>query len=265
MRRILLLLTLLLATYLYARQNVVLGVSGGTTSGSMRQEMAGVVKQLNTSSSIAVDVKVFPSHEELYAALAANKVDLAFLGAVKYARAHKELGAIPIVAEAPDVKAIIAVKPASPIAKVEELRGKSIAFGYEDSTTTYLIPLLLLSKHGLHQGDFKQTFVGHHPQDLVDAMLAGKFDACAMSDYTYSRNRDKVRVLEQSDRFPGPPIVARKALDPAVVAEVRRLFLAYKPGPDAASQHFGKGAIPVTDADFNRVRFLMKSLFNRYY
>ena len=51
----------------------------------------------------------------------------------------------------------------------------------------------------------------------------------------------------------------------AAIAEVRRLFLAYKPAPDAASQHFSRGALPVIDADFNRVRFLMKSLFNRYY
>ena len=87
---------------------------------------------------------------------------------------------------------------------------KKVAFGYEESTTADLIPLLMVSKHGIRQHDVKALFLGDNPQALVEAALSGKADACVMSESTQARNRGKLRVLAGSDGFPGPPIVARK-------------------------------------------------------
>jgi phosphonate transport system substrate-binding protein len=262
-RSSLLLVLVLLTVSLAAEETVVLGVTGNPAS--TQREMAAVVKHVNSSPTVALELKVFPSHEDLYAALAENKVDLAFLGAVKYIRARHELGAVPIVSEGPAARGLIAVPSGSPIQRVEDLRGKTVAFGYKDSTTTHLIPLLLLSKHGLRQNDVKSHFAGHFPQAAVDAVLAGKADACAVADATYVRNRAKLRVLAESEGFPGPPVVARKGLAANVVADVRRQFLSYKPASANAGERFSKGTVAVTDDDYNRVRFLVKSLFNKMY
>jgi ABC-type phosphate/phosphonate transport system substrate-binding protein len=121
----------------------------------------------------------------------------------------------------------------------------------------------MLSKHGLKAADVKGTFVGHHPQDLIDQTLAGKFDATVTSDTTLKANRDKVRVLETSDPFPGPPVTGRRGLPDGVVNELRRLFLSYDPAGD--SGRFSSGVTNVTNADYNRIRFLCKVLFNKMY
>lgn len=259
------LISIVLALPGSAKQRLTFGVNEGAVVGQTAREMAPVVAHLNTSPAIRVELKVFPSNDALYDVLRDRKVDVVFVGAVKYVQAHHEFGAIPLVAEGRSTRSSIAVPATSPVKTVEELKGKRFAFGYKDSTTTHLIPLLLLSKHGLKQADVRGTFAGHQPQKIVDQMLAGAFDACAISDYMDDRNKSKVRLLESSDPFPGPPVVANKTLDPAVQAELRRLFLSYKPAPDTVTYHFGTGAASATDADYNFIRFLCKILFNKLY
>lgn len=262
--RPLFLLVLLCSLPLYARQTVTFGVAGGTTADSAERDMASVMRHLNGSSQLDVQLKVFANHDQLYTALKGGKLDIALLGAVKYVEAHHEFGAEPIVMEGKRAQSSIVVASSSPVTKVAELRGKRVAFGYEDSTTTNLIPLLILSKHGLKAADVKGSFVGHHPQELVDQTLAGKFDATVTSDTTLKLNKDKVRVLETSDPFPGPPVTSRKGLPTPVVKELRRLFLSYSPGADPAGR-FAGGVTNVTNADYNRIRFLCKVLFNKMY
>ena len=254
----------LLALPAGARENLVLGVSGGANTAATQREMASVLRHLNTSTDLSVTLKVFESHEDLYAAFHDGKVDLALLGPVKYVQAHHELGAVPVVAEGPEVRGIIAVAPKSPITKIEQLRGRKVAFGYKDSTSTHLIPLLILSKNGIRERDITPMFLGDVQNDLAEAVLAGRADACALSATAYERQRGKLRVLAESDPFPGPPVVAHKTLSAAALAEVRRMFLSYKASA-SDGQRFGKGATAVTDSDFNRVRFLVKSLYNKMY
>lgn len=249
---------ILAALPLAAKETVVLGIADDVAN------INPVLQHLNTSPALDVQVKVFGNHDELYRALKEKKVDVAFLGAVKYVEAHFDFGATPIVSEGPTIRSFILVPPKSPITKVADLKGKRFAFGYEDSTTTHLIPALLLSKHGIKEADIKASFVGHVPQKLIDEMLAGSFDAAAASDLTYAENKSKVRMLEGSDPFPGPPMVARTGLAPATITELRRMFVSYKPAPNSPAR-FAKGATAVTDADYNRIRFLCKVLFNKMY
>ena len=241
----------------HAKQNVVLGVSG--------RPVDAVVKHLNTSKDFAVEVKTFDDDDALYAALRDGRVDLAFVGAVTYVQAHFEFGATPIVADGKASRSVIAVPVSSPFKSTEQLKGKRFAFGYAESTSTYLIPLLLLSKNGLKAADVKGSFVSHHPQDLVDQMLAGKFDACAVSEMTLVANNAKLRVLESSEPFAGPPLVARKGFSPALAGQIRTLMMAYKPPPGAPNERFSGGVVPVTDFDYNRIRFLCKIVLNKMY
>jgi phosphate/phosphite/phosphonate ABC transporter binding protein len=263
--RFLSIIYILLSITASAKDNLTLGVNESTTAGQMAAEMAGIVAHLNTSQAIAVKLKVYPNHDALYAALRTSEVDVALLGAVKYVEAHDEFGAIPVVSEGRASTSGIAVPANSPIRKVEELRAKRLGFGYKDSTTTHLIPLLLLSKHGLKESDVEAKFGGHQPQKIVDDMLAGKYDACAVSDVTYAQNKSRLRLLDNSDPYPGPPIVVRQDMNPKLRDELQKMFVSYKPAPDQASQRFAKGAMAVTNEDYNRIRFLCKVLFNKTY
>jgi phosphonate transport system substrate-binding protein len=257
--------TMLAASAQAARHPLTLGVIDGTTEKTMVAEMQPVLSHLQSSPTVDVRLQTFPSHDAIYAALKAGKIDLAFLGAVKYVEAHEEIGAIPLVAEGQKVRSYIVVPAGSPIKSPAELKGKTFGFGYPDSTTTHLIPLLLLSKHGVRKEDVQGTFVGNWPQKIIDELLAGKFAAAPASEYTFNKNRSKLRAIETSEPFAGPPIVARKGLDAKTTEHVRGLFLSYKPAAADRSAHFGSGVTAVTDEDYNRIRFLCKVLFGKTY
>jgi phosphate/phosphite/phosphonate ABC transporter binding protein len=262
MTRFLLALSLAAATLapplaVQAKETVTLGYSG--------RDVAPVVQHLNASPLLQVQAVAFANDDALYEALRAGKVDLAFLGAVRYVQAHHEFGALPVVADGKASRGVIVVPAPSPLTSAKQLRGKRIAFGYENSTTTYLIPLLLLSKNGLQPEDVKGTFAGHQPQALVDRMLAGEFDACAVSEVTLAANKAKLRVLERSEPFPGPPLVARKGFSAAAAAEIRRRMPSYKPPAGSPNQRFSDGAVAIGDADYNRIRFLCKVVLKKSY
>lgn len=257
MVRLLPLLLLLLTAAVRAAEPVILGYSG--------RDVAAVVRHLNSSGRLAVQAREFAHDDALHDALRDGKVDAAFLGAVRYVQAHHEFGAVPIVADGQASRAVIVAPASSPLASVKELKGKRVAFGYENSTTTYLIPLLLLSKHGLQAEDVKGTFAGHMPQALVDRTLAGEFDACAVSETTLNANKAKLKVLERSEPFAGPPLVARKNFSQTAMAEIRRLMATYKAPAGSPNQRFFDGAVVVDDPDYNRIRFLCKVVLKKSY
>ncbi len=248
-----------------AKTNLKLGVTEGANRGFIAAEMAPIMRHLNSAPDYVFELKIFPTQDELCRALRAGEVHLALIGALKYVDAHQQIGAVPVVSEGATGRSMILVRQDSRVKTVGQLRGKRFAFGYPDSTMTCLIPMLILSKHGIHKGDIQATFVGHHPQDLVDQMVAGKFDACAVSEYIFDKNKAKVRILEASDRFPGPAVVSRGDLEPATAATIRDLFVSYKASPADENRRFGRGAVPATDANYNRIRFLAKVLLDKSY
>jgi phosphonate transport system substrate-binding protein len=257
MVRVLAALFLAIATLAHAAEPVTLGYSG--------RDVSDVVKHLNASSKIHVQPHAYADDDALYEALRAGKVDVAFLGAVRYVQGHHEFGATPVVADGKASRAVIVAAKSSKLKNVKELKGKRLAFGYENSTTTYLIPLLLLSKNGLQESDVKGTFAGHNPDALVDRMLDGEFDACAVSEVTLDAHRSKLKVLDRSEPFPAPPLVARKGFSASAAEELRRLLATYKAPAGSPNQRFATGAAPVTDADYNRIRFLCKVVLKKTY
>jgi len=229
----------------------------------LRNDFGGILDHLATSDAYDFQVSTFPDYDALYEAFKAKKVDLALLGAVKYAEAHYETGALPIIAEGGMVRSMIIVSNDSPIKNIKGLVGKSFAMGYEGSTSTHLMPLLLLSKSLVKESDLGRVdFVGSDQDKIVEQVLSGKDDAAGIVESVFEQYKDKVRAIETSEPFPGGPLVAQKGTDPALIEAVRKLFLSYKP---VAGQRFSGGAIAVTNADFNQIRFLCKVVLGKSY
>lgn len=250
-----------------APRRVVLGITEGTTPGSALREHAAFIRHVKSSPDFAVEVKVFPTYEALYAAFKAKQLDLAAIGPVKYVQARYETGAIPLVAEGSMQRSALIIPPGSPLEKVEQLKGKTFAFGYHDSTSTHLMPLLVLSKHHVKEKDLaKALYAGAQQEKIIDAVSGGNADAGAVAESVFEANKGKVRLLEYSEPFPGPPIIAQKAIDRATLQRLKAHLLAYKPSTaEEQRQRFGRGVTAVTDASYNKIRFLVKVVLKRTY
>lgn len=251
----------------FAQKTFTIATAEGKTPGTAEKELERLLAHLNTSADYKFTLKTYPDYEAAYGAFKAKKADFALLGPVKYVEAHNDTGAIPLVAEAPKMQqSMIVVAKSSPIKSVADLKGKKFAFGYEDSTTTHLMPLLLLSKHHLTAADLgKAGFLGAQQEKIVEAVASGSYDAGALATSVYESNKDKVRLLEASEPIPGAAIVAHKDLDPTLFKKLRALFVSYPPPADTSGQRFRKGATEIEDVDYNKVRFLCQVLFKKTY
>jgi ABC-type phosphate/phosphonate transport system substrate-binding protein len=239
----------------------------GDTVAANNDPITHLLAHLNTSPAYRFEVVRFESADDVYDALKARKVDVARFGPTYYVKASFEFEAVPLVGDKDELVSVLVVKTGSPVKKVADLAGRKVALGYKNSTTSHLVPLLLLSKGQLSRGlvtedaaaakaDPKKVlvdFVGGHDKVAAE-VLSGRADAGGMIVNEYERNRTTLRTLDVSEPFPGTPVVAHPAMSAAARAEIVRLATTYvPPGPDGP---FGKGFRVVRDADFNKVRFL---------
>jgi ABC-type phosphate/phosphonate transport system substrate-binding protein len=234
-------------------------------------------EHLNGSSSVTFRLRMFKTPEELVDAFKAGEVDIARLGPLLYVKVRAELAVTPIVAENDRATAVLFTKKESAIRATRDIAGKHLALGYDGSLTSHLIPLLLLSKAGIPIGsvseDPKQlktapkgvliSFAGSHDK-VIDLVLSGKADVGGIVDNVFERNVGRgLREIDRSESFPGAPFVARPNADPAVVAEFRRLMLAFK--APAGAERFADGLVSVEDKDYNKIRFLCQAVLRQSY
>ncbi|TDP88600.1 phosphonate transport system substrate-binding protein [Aquabacterium commune] len=170
-------------------------------------------------------------------ALAAGKVDFAWLGGFTHVQAKVLAGAKPVVMRDIDreFQSVFIANTAAGIAKPEELRGKSFAFGSKSSTSGHLFPRHFLSTqfHIDADKDFAGAPIYSGAHDATVKMVeSGKVQAGALNIEVWNRllNGDKVDKAKVKVIWTTPPFVdyvwtARKDLPPATVQKFANAFL----------------------------------------
>lgn len=205
------------------------------------KEMAEVFKQ-----KTGVEMKIFTASD--YAgtvqALTSGQIQLAQTGASAYASAWIDSdGQVePLVTNREldgqlGYHSILIVKTDSPYQKLDDLKGKTLAWADANSTSGYLIPLVSLRGVGIEPDKFfgKTLFSGGHEQSVL-GVINGQFDSAftwsskghnagqirAMVDRGVLK-MDQFRVIWESPLIPNPVISVRKDMP----AEMKRDLLAF--------------------------------------
>jgi phosphate/phosphite/phosphonate ABC transporter binding protein len=125
--------------------------------------------------------------------------------------------------------------------RVEDLRGKIIAFEDPGSTSGYFLPKLLLLKKGLTVTEKPGLEVKVSPNEIgyiftysdskiVELVLAKKVAAGAFSDDDYStldeNRRTAIVILTQSEPIPRHLVSVRKDLPPETTKRLKEILLA---------------------------------------
>ena len=170
-------------------------------------------------------------------ALAAGKVDFAWLGGFTHVQAKVLAGAKPVVMRDIDreFQSVFIANTAAGIHKPEELRGKSFAFGSKSSTSGHLFPRHFLGTqfHIDADKDFAGAPIYSGAHDATVKMVeSGKVQAGALNIEVWNRllNGDKVDKAKVKVIWTTPPFVdyvwtARKDLPPATVQKFANAFL----------------------------------------
>jgi len=146
----------------------------------------------------------------------------------------------------------IIVQADSPIQKVEDLKGKTIAFTDPNSNSGFKAPSAILkSKFGMEAGrDFKAAFSGKHDNSTIG--VANKdYDAAAVANAVRKRmvgrgvvDGTKLRTFYTSQTFPTTGYGLAYNLKPELAEKIKRAFFDFKWEGTALAAEFEKTEPP---------------------
>jgi phosphonate transport system substrate-binding protein len=240
------------------------------------QNAQPLVEILHKELNMEIQPFVATDYTGVVEALRVNKLDVAFLAPASYVLAKNEAN-IKVVLKSerkgiPFYYAAIITRADSGIRKLEDLRGKTFAFGDSLSTTGHVFPRKMFMERGIDPvRDFKQILYSGGHDATVLAVLNGKVDAGA----TYANSPDsedtawmrylknpedikKIRAIAFSEPIPADNLVISGSLDDAVAKKIVAIFLELSRDPKGKKMlrdlYQIDGFVPATDKDYDSVR-----------
>jgi phosphonate transport system substrate-binding protein len=240
------------------------------------QNAQPLVDILRKELGMEIEPFVATDYTGIVEALRVHKLDVAFLAPASYVLAKNEAD-IKVILKSerkgiPFYYAAIITRADSGIQNLDDLRGKSFAFGDTLSTTGHVFPRKMLKERGIDPTrDLKQILYSGGHDATVLAVLNGKVDAGA----TYANSPDstdtawmrylkdpadvkRIRAIAFSEPIPADNLVVSGALDPKIVKKLEEVFVELS--RDAKGKEMLRdlyqidGFVPATDQDYDSVR-----------
>lgn len=234
---------------------------------------APLMEYLSARTGKQFRIKFEDNYRAVQEDIGKGKIQFAFIGPVSYAIAkQKYRSVIPILSclgeDGSTYRAVIFTSTESDIETLEELEGKTFAFGSYYSTQGYLIPRMMLEEAGITLDKLRRyAFLGSH-QACAEAVIAGEFDAGGMQDsLAYKLQKDGlIRILAISKPFPRSLVVANKNVDKELILKVKKALLELDPqGKDAELTRWEMTEFPAGFAEVNEKDYMVYyPLIRRY-
>jgi phosphonate transport system substrate-binding protein len=240
------------------------------------QNAQPVVEILRKQLGMEIQPFVATDYTGVVEALRANKLDIAFLTPASYVLAKNETN-VKVVLKSerkgiPAYYAAIITRADSGIKTLEDLRGKTFAFGDSLSTTGHVFPRKMFKEHGIDPvRDFKQVLYSGGHDATVLAVLNGKVDAGA----TYANSPDsqdtawmrylkdpddvkKIHAIAFSEPIPADNLVINGSLDERLAKKIEKVFVDLSRDPEGKKMlrelYQIDGFVSATDKDYDSVR-----------
>lgn len=173
-----------------------------------------------------VVVSVPATYNAVVEALVSGELDLAYFGGLTYVQARQRADVTPLVTEVNPrtgttrYRSLIITPADSDITEVEQIEGRTFAFGSVSSTSGSLYPSIMLKKAGIdYRTDLEEKiYTGGHDA-TAQAVANGRVDAGGLEDRIFYDlvdegiiEEDAVRIVAESEPIEGYPWVVRDAL-----------------------------------------------------
>lgn len=247
-----------------AKDELIFGSVAMDIPAVMHKRLKPLTKYLSEKLNKNVVLKLSPDMGAAINEAAKGTVDIAYLTPVAYLRAHAKGNAQLIVKTVTNGKAsfklMIVIKENSLIKSVQDLQGKSFAFGDERA----LLQRATVVGAGIKLNQFKRyRFIGHY-DNIARAVMNNDFDAGILKDtMAYKWEGKGLRILHASPALPPYNIVASKNVSKKILKKLRHIFLSLdKNNPDhlkvikAIDKKYDGFAV-TSDAEYDVIRKLV--------
>jgi phosphate/phosphite/phosphonate ABC transporter binding protein len=218
-----------------------------------------------------IDLKVAVDFQGAVADIGQGMTQVCYMTPSTYVEAHEKYGVRVLVKAMregrPFQHSVIVVRNDSTIQSVEDIKGRSFAFGDPHSTSSHIVPRGMLLAAGVDLKDLQYyNYLGHH-DDVARAVVGGDFDAGGIMESTAYRFRDEgLRFVKFSEDIPEFNICASPQLDEEFSAALKDALCAITAEtPEGAailkSMNPGyTGFVEAADEDYAGVRLMMTKL-----
>ncbi|WP_407363088.1 putative selenate ABC transporter substrate-binding protein [Pseudomonas luteola] len=171
-------------------------------------------------------------------ALASDRLDMAWLGGFTFVQAQLKAPMSPLVQREEDQKFTSKFITADPNVKsVQDLKGKTFAFGSISSTSGSLMPRYFMQQEGVVPEQFFSRVAYSGAHDATAAWVqAGKVDGGVLNASVWQKLVDakkvdtsKVKVFATTPPYYDYNWTVRGNLDPQLTAKIKAAFLALDP------------------------------------
>jgi phosphonate transport system substrate-binding protein len=232
---------------------------------------------LSKELGIPVDVQVTTNFNGLVEGMAAKKIDIGFLNPVNYVFAHDKKNAVTLLLQTERNGAnfyrAMFVKRAddTSINKIEDVKGKKVAFVDASSAAGYIYPSVVLKGANINpETDVKASFAGGHDKALM-ALSRGDVDVATV--FEDARDvilkevpdaKEKLVPFAYSDKIPNDTVCIRNGFSEEFNKKVQQAFINIMKTEEG--KKIGKeiysfdNLVPADDKNFEPVRKAIETM-----
>lgn len=238
-------------------------------------------KELSSYLGIPVDVIICDDYTAVIETMRNKKTHLALFGPFSYIIAHDRSKAEALIVSAKEGKkenafysSLIITHPSTGIVKLEDIKGKSMAFVDPASTSGNLVPRAMFAKKFRLKPEEIDTklfssvmFSGAHQNSLL-AAANKSVDVAACTRATYEIaiakkviSPDDIRIIVESDPIPNSPVAVRSDLPKDLKAKIRDFFLSFNNEEYHKLRNtIGYRYLTINDSNYDSIRAIAKQM-----
>lgn len=232
---------------------------------TMFKKFSPLVEYLSRRLGSPVDLRIAVDFEGAIRDVGQNVTQLCYMTPSTFIEASRKYG-VSVLAKAlregkPYHHAVIITRMDSDLKTLEDLKGRTFAFGDKRSTSSHIIPRAMLKQAGIDLPDLKYyNYLGHH-DDVVKAVLKGDFDAGGVMESVAYRFKDKgIRFLKFSDDIPEFNICYNPSISEADLSIIKSALISLRDtDPEGATilksiDESYTGFTEAKDSDYDTIR-----------
>ncbi|MET4026409.1 phosphonate transport system substrate-binding protein [Marinobacter sp. MBR-99] len=214
---------------------VLVPADGGTEDGT-RKDFQPIFNAVANATGLNFDLRVGQSYGAVVEAMCNGSADIAWFGPVSYLQA-RALGCADLLAMAVSkgqsvYYSGIFARTDSGIETLQDARGKKLALGDINSTSSFNIPVAMMLREGIDpaRDTASVTMAGSHA-NVLSALAQGLVDIGGASFDSYEKalnagaiDAKDVRIIAKSAPLPYPPLAIQPNVDPSIKARLQDAF-----------------------------------------
>ena len=208
---------------------------GGTADGTIA-DFSPIFNAVNRSTGLEFIIRVGQSYSSVVEGLENKLVDIAFVGPTLYLQAAERGAAEPLAVAVQNGESVyyagIFAKSGVTLNNLKDLKGRSMAFGDVNSSSSFTIQVGMMIEAGLNPSrDLSKIYLTGGHANSLNALSEGyvNFSAASFNSYIKAINAgaiDPVKVVPvmKSAPIPYPPFIMHPSLEENVKIRLRNGF-----------------------------------------